>query len=225
LPSRHFAPIDTDSPGTFPRYAPFRPPFPRRCVSFASVRPAFPGIETKGENSGTIPRFGRETDQPREWERWPVEVIGIFKAELLRLIPATSQRLFSQRQEPGASSSRDTYVTPKRSSFGDGTTCIADEIAATDAARADSPNSQRLRLAYPRLADVPTWRIFESVVTHRGRRREDGERRGALEGFRTTEVCGIVSIWLDILQRRSTLPQPRQDLEICFLCAALVRWM
>lgn len=50
--------------------------------------------------------------------------------------------------------------------------------------------------------------------------RTGGRRwKGAPDGFRTTEVCGIVSIWLDILESRSTLPQPCQDLEICFLCA------
>lgn len=49
---------------------------------------------------------------------------------------------------------------------------------------------------------------------------------GVLEGFRTTEVCGIVSIWFDILLLEGPpCPQPRQDLEICFLCAALLRWM
>lgn len=100
--------------------------------------------------------------------------------------------------------------------------------------REDSSNFQHLWLAYPRLAGVPTSGIFESVVAEErerkgggGRGKENRRRRwtGVLEGFRTTEVCGIVSIWLDILLRRSTLPQPRQDLEICFLCAAFLRWM
>lgn len=65
---------------------------------------------------------------------------------------------------------------------------------------------------------IPSWRIFERVVVVV--ERTGGRRwKGAPDGFRTTEVCGIVSIWLDILESRSTLPQPWQDLEICFLYA------